>query len=121
MSLRWSGRGAGARTAANDGNREGSVARAVSTVKELEADGVLLVWLAEFDTIDLGLDGRVKVKGDLVLLGPDGKELWKGGFRSLKRLVLPQDNMPPTVQARRALAVDRLAELLAERLPDHRN
>ncbi|PIE23123.1 MAG: hypothetical protein CSA62_08785 [Planctomycetota bacterium] len=113
--------GAEARIAAPDRNREGTVARAVSVVGELGADAVLLLWLEEFDDLELGTYGYVKAAGHMVLIGPDGKELWKGSFRARNRLVRPEDNLPPSVRLRRPMAIERLAEILGSRLPGHQN
>lgn len=113
--------GPAARRPDDDRDRSGTVARAVSVAKELEAHGVLLIWLRKFDDLDLGTEGRVRSEGDLRLIGPDGRDLWKGSFNANARLIQVEDSLPPSTAARRPLAIERLAAELARRLPDHQN
>ncbi len=94
-------------------------AGAQSALQSTKADGVLVVRFTRWDEAGLLSLGRVRAEGTLKLLGSEGRVRWQGRIRCDKVLV-EGPGAPRDLAERRAVAVERLAELLAARLPPHR-
>ncbi|MCB9890533.1 MAG: hypothetical protein H6832_08295 [Planctomycetes bacterium] len=92
---------------------------AIQAAKQKRADGVLLLHLTKWDERGLLSLGKVRVEGELRLLSPEGSVLWQGRLVCDEVLV---DGLggPRNLEERREVAVERLADLVAARLPQHR-
>lgn len=92
---------------------------ALAALERTAADGVLVVQLTGWDDQALLRLGQVRAEGQLRLLDAGGQVRWQGRIRCedvlVDRLTGPKD-----MDERREIAVERLAELLASRLPRHR-
>ncbi len=92
---------------------------AIQAAKQKQADGVLLLHLTKWDERGLLSLGKVRAEGELRLVSPEGSLLWQGRLVCDEVLV---DGLggPRSLEERRQVAVERLADLVAARLPQHR-
>lgn len=92
---------------------------ALRAAQQKNADGVLVVHLTKWDERGLLNLGKVRAEGEVRLLAPDGSVRWQGRLICDDVLV---DGLggPRKLEERREIAVERLADLVAARLPRHK-
>lgn len=92
---------------------------ALRAAKQNSADAVLVLHLTKWDERGLLNLGKVRAEGELRLLGPDGAVRWQARMVCDDVLV---DGLggPRKLEERRQVAIERLADLVASRLPRHR-
>lgn len=92
---------------------------AVRAAKQRNADGVLVFHITKWDERGLLSLGKVRAEGQLKLIAPDGSVRWQGRMTCDTVLV---DGLggPRKLDERREVAVERLADLVAARLPRHK-
>jgi len=94
---------------------------ALAAAKKLEADAVLILWISTWDEYALDTLGRIQARGEFQLLAKDGTEYWKGRFSCREKVTEEPGSVPPTREARRGHAIDRVMELFVGKLPKHQN
>lgn len=92
---------------------------ALRAAQQNKADAVLVLHLTKWDERGLLSLGKVRAEGELRLLEPDGSVRWQGRLVCDDVLV---DGLggPRKLEERRQIAVERLADLVAARLPRHK-
>jgi hypothetical protein len=94
-------------------------ASALEALRRLKGDGVLVVTVDSWDEMGLESIGRVRCRGQFVLLSAEGTTLWQGRFRNNGKLV-DHNFEARSLEELRIEAVKNLARKLSKEFPPHR-